>query len=73
MWRTTKAWGVNRVCLKTRRFELASETRTFESYLHGLEEVEARMDGLGRDVSLVVYPDEGQRAHRRVLQDLPCG
>ena len=51
VWRTTKAWGVkHRAWLKALRFDLASGTRTFESYLRGLEEVEARMEGLDREV-----------------------
>jgi len=51
IWRETKAWGVkHRAWLKALRFELASQTRTFESYLRGLEEIEARMEGLDREV-----------------------
>jgi transposase len=51
VWRTTKAWGSrHRVWLKELRFELASETRTFEAYLRGMEEVEARLNGLDREV-----------------------
>jgi transposase len=51
VWRTTKAWSVrHREWLKALRFELASETRTFEAYLRGLDEAEARLNGLDREV-----------------------
>lgn len=51
VWRTTKSWGVkHREWLNALRFELSSETRTFETYLRGLEEVEARLAGLDREV-----------------------
>ncbi len=36
--------------MKALRFELASETRTFESYLRGMEEIEARMVGLDLEI-----------------------
>lgn len=51
VWRTTRAWGVkHREWLKALRFDLASQTRTFEAYLRGLDEVEARLNGLDREV-----------------------
>lgn len=51
VWRVTKSWGVkHREWLKALRFELASETRTFDAYLRGLEEVEARLNGLDLEV-----------------------
>ena len=51
VWRTTAAWGVkHREWLKALRFELASETRTFEAYLRGVDEVEARLNGLDCEV-----------------------
>jgi transposase len=51
VWRTTKAWGIkHRAWMKALCFELASETRTFESYLRGIEEIEARMRCLDLEV-----------------------
>lgn len=63
VWRTTKSWGVkHRAWLKALRFELASETRTFEAYLRGLEEVEARLDGLDCEVLALA-----EKSHWKVL------
>jgi transposase len=51
VWRETKAWGVkHRAWLRSLRFELDSHARTFEAYLRGLEEVEARLEALNRQV-----------------------
>ena len=47
VWRETKAWGVkHRAWLHGLHFDLDSQTLTFESYLRGLEEVEARLEAL---------------------------
>jgi transposase len=69
VWRATKAWSKkHRAWLKTLRFELASETRTFEAYLRGLEEVEARKAGLEREVLALAEND----TWKTIVANLRC-
>jgi len=69
VWRETKAWGVrHRAWLRALRFELESETRTFEAYLRGMEEVEARLEALEREV--LALAEKG--AWRAVVANLRC-
>lgn len=59
VWRAKTAWGIkHREWLKALRFELASQMRTFEAYLRGLEEVEARLDGLNCEVLALAEKSE---------------
>lgn len=51
VWRETRAWTLkHRAWLKALRFELPSQTLTFEAYLRGFDEIEARLASLERDV-----------------------
>lgn len=69
IWRTTKAWGIeHRAWLRTLRFELPSETRTFDFYLRGLEEIEARLAGLDREVLTLAEAS----AWKTVVANLRC-
>lgn len=51
VWRQGNAWTLKyRQWLGTLRFDFESHTRAFEAYLRGLEEVEARLEALDRQV-----------------------
>jgi len=69
VWRETKAWTLaHRAWLRSLRFEFESQSRAFEAYLRGLEEVEARLDGLDRQI-LVLGEDD---AWKVVVANLRC-
>jgi transposase len=69
VWRETRVWGVrHRAWLNALRFGLESETLTFESYLRGLQEVEARLAALDCQV-LALAETEGWK---RVVANLRC-
>ena len=69
VWRETKAWGVkHRAWLRALCFEQGSLTVTFESYLRGLEEVEARLETLERHVLELAQ----KAAWRTVVANLRC-
>ncbi len=69
VWRQTKAWGVlHRAWLRAQRFELSSQTLTFEAYLRGLEEVEARLEALEGHVLALAQKD----AWKSVVANLRC-
>jgi len=69
VWRETKAWGVrHRAWLKALRFDLQSQTRTFDAYLRGLEEVEARLGAVEREVLALAEKD----AWKALVANLRC-
>lgn len=69
IWRQTKAWTLrHRDWLRTLRFAFESHTWAFETYLRGLEEMEARLEVLDRQVFEVAEND----AWKAVVMDLRC-
>ncbi|MBI5597757.1 MAG: IS110 family transposase, partial [Elusimicrobia bacterium] len=69
VWRETTAWTKrHREWLRGLRWELESHARVFEAYLRGLEEVEARLAALDRQV-LVLADDVAWQA---VVANLRC-
>lgn len=69
VWRETKAWTLkHRAWLRSLRFDLESQARAFEAYLRGVEEVEARLDGLDR----LVLDLGGNDAWKTVVANLRC-
>lgn len=51
IWRETKAWGVkHRAWVRQQRFDFPALQGTFESYLRAVEEAEARLADLDRQV-----------------------
>lgn len=68
-WRSGCAWTKrHREWLMGLRFDLESHARTFEVYLRGLEEVEARLEALDRQV--LALADNG--AWKAVVANLRC-
>lgn len=69
VWRETTAWTLkHRAWLRSLRFELESQARTFEAYMRGVEEIEARLDGLDR----LVLDLGGNDAWKAVVANLRC-
>jgi transposase len=69
VWRQTKAWTLrHREWLRTLRFDFESLARAFETYLRGLEEVEARLELLDRQVLELA----GNDAWKALVADLRC-
>jgi len=69
VWRETKAWTLkHRAWLRSLRWELESHARAFEAYLRGLEEVEARLEALDRQVLALA----DNAAWRAVVANLRC-
>lgn len=69
VWRETKAWTLkHRAWLRSLRFDLESQARTFEAYLRGVEEIEARLEGLDR----LVLDLGGNDAWKAVVANLRC-
>lgn len=69
VWRETKAWTLkHRAWLRSLRFDLESQARTFESYLRGVEEIEARLEGLDR----LVLDLGGNDAWKAMVANLRC-
>lgn len=68
-WRGKRAWTLaHRAWMRGLRFEFESQTRTFEAYLRGLEEVEARVDGLAQQILVLAETD----AWKVVVSNLRC-
>jgi len=69
VWRETRPWSIkHRAWLKALRFDLGSQTRTFESYLRGHDEVEARLAALESEVLSLAEKD----AWKAVVANLRC-
>jgi transposase len=69
VWRQTKAWSLaHRAWLRSLRFEFESHARAFSGYMRGLEEVEARLAGLDREILELAATD----GWKRVVADLRC-
>ncbi len=68
-WRQTKAWGVtHRKWLRALRFDLESQSRTFGSYIRGLEEAEARLEELDQEVLVLSRKD----VWKTIVANLRC-
>lgn len=69
VWRETRSWSLkHRAWLKALRFELHSEARTFEAYLRGFDEIEARLASLEREVLALAE----KSAWKGLVADLRC-
>lgn len=69
IWRETKAWGVkHRAWVRQQRFDFPALQGTFESYLRAVEEAEARLADLDRQVlELAEHP-----AWKELVSRLRC-
>lgn len=69
VWRETKAWGVgHRAWVRRQRFDFPALQRTFESYLRAVEEAEARLADMDRQVLELA----GQPAWKELVNRLRC-
>lgn len=69
VWRQTKAWSLkHRAWLGSLKFEFESHGRTFTGYMRGMEEVEARLAVLDREILELAATE----AWKRVVANLRC-
>jgi transposase len=69
VWRQGKQWTLkHRAWLASLRFEFESQSRAFEAYLRGMEEIEARLEMMDRQILALAEED----AWKTVVLNLRC-